>query len=97
MAEDILSTIDKMLSDFFPRFSDKLSEFLGGIDTPGTYIMWIVIGLVLVPFYVKSVYNQFKNPAEYYMISFEKTIIMGAIFFAAWFIFGVVNFFRFVG
>ncbi|NIO19698.1 MAG: hypothetical protein GTN76_02845 [Candidatus Aenigmarchaeota archaeon] len=71
-------------------------DFLRLFDSPGTYIMWIVLGLVFVPFYVKSVYFQLKNPQEYYMMSFEKKFWMGLIFIIAWLVFGAVNFMRFL-
>jgi len=75
---------------------EDLFNFIAVFDNPGTYIMWIVIGMVFVPFYVKSVYNQLKNPQEYYMMSFEKKFWMGLIFIIAWIVFGVANFMRFV-
>ncbi|NIP40004.1 MAG: hypothetical protein GTN39_00635 [Candidatus Aenigmarchaeota archaeon] len=73
-----------------------LFNFLRLFDTPGTYIMWIVIGMVFVPFYVKSIHNQLKNPQDYYMMSFEKKFWMGLIFIIAWIVFGVANFMRFL-
>jgi hypothetical protein len=75
---------------------DNFFGFLSLFDSPGTYIMWIVIGLVFVPFYVKGVYTQLKNPQEYYMMSFEKKFWMGLIFITAWIVFGFANFMRFV-
>lgn len=75
---------------------DNFFGFLRLLDSPGTYIMWIVIGLIFVPFYVKNVHNQLKNPQEYYMMSFEKKFWMGLIFIIAWLVFGFVNFMRFV-
>jgi|GEM_PF-2196661 len=83
-----MGIVFELIEDFF--------GFLMLFDTPGTYIMWIVIGMVFVPFYVKSVYAQLKNPQEYYMMSFEKKFWMGLIFIIAWIVFGFVNFMRFV-
>jgi len=75
---------------------EDVFNFLRLFDNPGTYIMWIVLGLVFVPYYIKSVHSQLKNPQEYYMVSFEKKFWMGLIFIIAWLAFGVVNFMRFL-
>lgn len=84
-----------MISIVFELIQDVFN-FLKLFDSPGTYLMWIVLGMVFVPFYVKSVHSQFRNPQEYYMVSFEKKFWMGLIFIIAWLVFGVANFMRFL-
>lgn len=73
-----------------------LEEIVRALDTPGIYLMMIVFGLVLVPFYLKSVYRQITNPQEYYMMSFEKTLVIGFIIIGALLLIGASNLLRFM-
>ncbi len=72
------------------------SESLGFMDSPGTYILWIVIGLIYVPFFVKGVYNQYANPHQYHAMPLLRKVVMGVIFITAWLVFGYANFLRFI-
>ena len=69
---------------------------LGFLDTPGTYILWIVIGLIYIPFFVRNVHEQYANPHGYYTIPLVRKTIMGLIFITAWLVFGYANFIRFL-
>jgi hypothetical protein len=73
-----------------------LTGSLGWLDTPGTYIIWIVIGLIYVPFLVRNIYEQYANPHGYYAVTLIRKAIMGVIFIVAWLIFGYANFIRFL-
>jgi len=69
---------------------------LGFLDTPGTYILWMVIGIIFIPFFARSVYGQYANPHGYYGGSLKWKIIKGAVFITAWLVFGYANFMRFI-
>jgi hypothetical protein len=71
-------------------------EIVRALDTPGLYIMMIVFGLTIVPFYLKGVYRQVTNPQEYYMMSFERTLLIGFIVIAALLLVGFSNLMRFM-
>jgi len=66
------------------------------LDAPGTYIMWIVIGLIYVPFFAQNVYNQYANPHAYYTMPLVRKAVMGTIFIIAWLVLGYANFIRFI-
>lgn len=73
-----------------------LFEYLEFLDNPGVYIMMMVFGLVLVPFYIKSINRHLENPEDYYAMSFEKKLIIGFVIMAFLIIYGLYNFMRFV-
>jgi hypothetical protein len=73
-----------------------LQEVLGFMDSPGTYLLWTVVGLIYIPFFVKSVYEQYANPHGYYAIPLVRKSIMGTVFIGAWLLFGYANFIRFL-
>ncbi|MEE9322912.1 MAG: hypothetical protein V3U72_00040 [Candidatus Aenigmarchaeota archaeon] len=75
---------------------EDILNFLSMLDSPGTYIMCIVFAMIIIPFYVKGVHEHLKNPQAYYMVSFEKKLWAGFIIIIVLFIFGVVNFIRFL-
>ncbi len=75
---------------------EYLADSLKPIDTPGTYIMMMVLGMVFVPFYVKMVQAHLKNPEDYYAMSFEKKFFIGLLAIAFLIGFGLVNYLRFV-
>lgn len=95
MLEDITRSIINIINSTYLFFSETLGS-LSFLDSPGTYILWIVVGLIYVPFFVKNVYSQYANPHGYYAISIVRKVIMGAIFISAWMIFGYANFIRFL-
>lgn len=71
-------------------------DYLSFLDTPGIYLIWMVIGLVFVPFFSKNVYYQYANPHEYHVMPLVRKTIMGIIFITAWLVFGYANFIRFL-
>jgi hypothetical protein len=74
----------------------RFIESVGWLDTPGTYILWIVVGLVLIPFFTKSLYYQYANPHGYYSMSLQRKLAMSAVFVSAWLAFGYANLLRFL-
>ncbi len=75
---------------------EEIYNFLKLIDSPGTYLMCIVFAMVVIPFYVRAVHDQIKNPQEYHMVSFEKTLWVGFVLIIFLLVFGVANFLRFL-
>jgi len=74
----------------------QLMEPLGWLDNPGTYIVWMVIGFIYIPFFANSVYGQYDNPHGYYTIPLTRKVIMGLLFIGAWLLFGYANLRRFL-
>ena len=66
------------------------------LDSPGTYIMMMVLGLIILPFYIKSVNNQMKNPEDYYSVSFGKRFFIGLLMVLSLILYGLYNYLRFV-
>jgi hypothetical protein len=79
-----------------PPALQNVFEMFSFLDSPGTYIMLMVIGLVIIPFYVKGVYSHIKNPQDYHMTSFEEKFWLGLFIIAALILFGYLNFTRFL-
>lgn len=79
-----------------PAFVKEFLDFLVSFDNPGTYIMIMVFGLVLLPFYLRNVHEHFKNPHKYYMVSFEKKFWTGLLVVTFLIVFGLVNYIRFL-
>jgi len=77
-------------------FLVQVKDSMMWMDTPGTYILWMVIGFIYIPFFSNSVYNQYANPHGYYSIPLTRKIIMGLIFITAWIVFGYANLRRFI-
>jgi hypothetical protein len=75
---------------------EDLLNFLSLFDNPGTYIMMIVLGMAILPFYLKSINRQLRNPEESYMVSFGGKFFTGLLFVAFLIFWGLYNFFRFV-
>ena len=73
-----------------------LEQIIETIDTPGVYIMIMVFGLVLVPYYLKSIHSHVTRPQEYYMVSFEKTLLIGFTLIVGLILFGLSNLLRFM-
>ena len=92
MFEDVTRPIVRTINSTYQFFYDSLKQY----DTPGTYILWIVIGLIYVPFFVKSVYNQYANPHAYHTMPLLRKAVMGTIFIIAWLVLGYANFIRFI-
>jgi len=89
---NIFSPVTNVIISTYLFFRDSFAF----LDTPGTYIMWIVIGLIYVPFFTKNVYDQYANPHGYYVIPLVRKTVMGIIFITAWLVFGYANFIRFL-
>ena len=79
-----------------PAFVKEIIDIILLLDNPGTYLMMIVFGMVLVPFYIRSVHYHIKNPQEYHMMSFEKKFWIGFFVITALLVIGAVNFIRFL-
>ena len=75
---------------------EELLIFLKLFDSPGTYIMIMVLGLVLVPFYLSAIRHHLKNPQEYHAVSFENIFWAGLLLIIFLVVFGFVNFIRFL-
>ena len=95
MANIIIDPIVTVINSTYLFFVDMRSSLLF-LDAPGTYIVWMVIGFMMVPFYVKSVYYQFANPHGHYSMPLMRKVIMGAIFLTAWAVLGYANLARFL-
>ena len=66
------------------------------LDNPGTYILIMVIGFAMVPFYSKNIYAIYANPHVYEKVSLTRKILKAAITIGAIVFFGYANFTRFL-
>ena len=71
-------------------------EFFSFLDTPGTYIIWTVVGIVMIPLFSKSIYYQYANPHDHYSMPLMRKAVMTVIFLTAWLVFGYANIIRFI-
>ncbi len=85
-----------MLSEIASSLAENFMNFIKPLDNPGTYLMCIVIGMVLVPFYIRGVHHHIKNPHEHHLISFETMFWLGFFLIVFLIAFGAVNFIRFL-
>ena len=92
MFEEITRPAVRVINSTYLFFYDSL-KFL---DTPGTYVIWIVIGLIFIPFFSKNIYGQYTNPHAYHAMTIVRKSIMGTTFILAWLLFGYANFIRFL-
>lgn len=74
----------------------EIQNSMSFLDSPGTYLLWIVIGLVYIPFFSNNVYAQYANPHGYYPTPLLRRVLMGLTFIIAWLVFGFANFIRFL-
>jgi hypothetical protein len=92
MLELVTRPVVRVINSTYRFFYDSL-KFL---DSPGTYLLWIVGGLIMIPFFVKSIYYQYANPHAYHPMPLVRKAVMGTIFITAWLLLGYANFLRFV-
>ena len=71
-------------------------NFIRPLDNPGIYIMLMVLGLVIIPFYLKSITRHLSHPEGYYAASLEKKLLIGLVVIAGLILFGILNFLRFI-
>ncbi len=95
MLDAIVKSLVGVINSTYLSFVE-VQKSLSFLDSPGTYTLWIVIGLIYVPFFTNNVYNQYANPHGYYSLSLVRKVIMGITFISAWLIFGFANFVRFL-
>ncbi len=66
------------------------------LDTPGTYLMIMVIGFMIVPFFSKNIYRIYANPHEHEKVSLLRKTLKGLITIGTIIFFGYANFTRFI-
>lgn len=94
MLEDILLFIVRTINGIYYFFTETLG--LAFMDNPGTYLFILVMGIVMIPLFIKSVYKVYSNPNEYEHVSLSRKILKGAITIGAIIFFAYANFLRFV-
>ncbi|MCD6496636.1 MAG: hypothetical protein J7K54_05170 [Candidatus Aenigmarchaeota archaeon] len=72
-----------------------LAANLAFLDSPGTYIMLMVIGFVQIPFYARSLYYQYSHPHEYEESSLLRSLVIYTAIILAFVLTGYINFLRF--
>jgi hypothetical protein len=71
-------------------------EYLGFLDSPGTYLIVMVIGFVIVPFSAKGIYHQYVNPHMYEHKSLLRRVVINVSIILVIVLFGYLNFIRFL-
>ena len=90
MFEAVTRPIVSVINSTYLFFTSSL----GFLDAPGTYILWIVVGLIYIPFFFRNIHEQYTNPHGYYTITLVRKTLMGLTFIIAWLVFGYANFLR---
>jgi len=75
---------------------ENLAALFALLDSPGTYIMIMVFGLVLVPYYTGLVRHHLNNPQSYHTVSFEGKFWAGLLVIIFLLVYGLINFIRFL-
>ncbi|UCD03410.1 MAG: hypothetical protein JSV63_02140 [Candidatus Aenigmatarchaeota archaeon] len=71
-------------------------KYLSFLDSPGTYILIMVIGFVLVPFGTRSIYHRYTNPHIFEHKAMIRQTIINLLVISAIILFGYLNFLRFL-
>ncbi len=94
MIEAVASMIVTAINTAYYFLADGLG--LRFLDTPGTYVIIMVIGFAMVPFYSKEIYAIYANPHIYEKVSLTRKILKALITVGAIVFFGYANFTRFL-
>jgi hypothetical protein len=94
----MLEVIRKPIVDAINAVYYFLADTVGlrFLDTPGTYMLIMVIGFMMVPFFTKNIYRIYVNPHEHERVSLTGKILKGVITIGAIIFFGYANFTRFI-
>jgi hypothetical protein len=95
MLEDIRRSLIHLINSTY-LFIAEILEPVRFLDSPGTYVLVMVVGLIFVPFLSKSIYYQYAHPHEYHSMPLVRKAVMSALFVGSILLFGYANFIRFL-